>query len=384
MSSELTSSSALDPDTIKTSSTTPDPNNEKPSGPTLPIEIISKIVIYLQHDRKYATLASVALANSTFYGLVIPKLYETITITKSNMLKLKYGHETRIERHLPRNSQPEGVCHDDVNCPSSAETYRSHYGTVQPRKDKAVGHCLRLIFDIPINVVDTIKNLASRLPCEPYGRVEEILFTRQGISYCCHAWAQVTVVLPPLGAPCRMDKELLKSRRVVIYTPIDRRLSKQMRCLQIFRQQARLVLHLDRCYSATTPHRSLAYTTIDIHFAQPLTNDYPSVDSQMAAWLVHDHDAGITKDRIQRIRLFDIPSLIINDQDRPKHQDDATELARVILSRHVHGQVTRKGYVIPGITKTIMGRIDFKDSEDGKEEYPVLRPRSVSLAPPDI
>jgi hypothetical protein len=380
---ELTSSPILNRDSTKASPTIPILNDERPSGPIFPIEIISKIITCLQHDRKYATLASMALSNSTFNNLVIPKLYETITITKTNMLKLRYGHETRIMKHSPRSLQPDGVCHDDTDCPSSAETYRSRYGTDQPRKDWAVRHCLRLIFDIPINMVDTIKNLACRLPCQPYGRVEEIVFTSQRISYCFHAWAKETVVLPPLGWPSRMDKGLLKPRRVVIYTPIDRRLSYQLGCLQMLRRQARLVLHLDHRYSATTPRRDLAFTTLDVHFTQPLANDYPCVDSHLAAWLVHDHDARTTEDRSERIQLFDIPSLIINDQDRPERQDDATELARLILSRHVHEQVTRKGHVIPGRTKAIMDRIEFKNSEDGEDEYPVLKPRPVSYTSPN-
>jgi hypothetical protein len=376
MSSELTSGPTVDPDSIKTSSTstTRNPNNEIPSGPIFPIEIISKIVTCLQHDRKYATLASMALANSTFYDLVIPKQYETITITKTNRFKLKYGHDTRIMQHPPRFLQPKGKCYDDADCPSSTETYLSLYGTKQPRKDRAVRHCLRLIFDVPMCLVPTIQSLTNRLPCQPYGGVEEIVFTHQGISY---SYAEpLAVALPPFDLPAgrvrRMDQRLLKSRRVVIYTSMNRPLSYRLHGFHIDRQSS---LHSGHSKIKDTPNRSLAYVTIDIHFAQGPKKSDQSVESRLAAWVIQDYEDD--DDHGFRIRLFDIPSLIIREELRPKRNNDATELARVVLSQHVQQQLREDGEESRK-TKAVIDRIDFMDSEDGEEEYPVLRPRPVS------
>jgi len=381
MSSELTSSPTLDNIPIETSSTTPDPDNEKPSGPTLPIEIISKIVTYLQHDRKYATLASMALANSTFYDLVIPKLYETITITKTNMLKLKYGHDTQVAGHFPRPTQEHGVCTDDADCPSSVETYRSHSNKEQPRKDRAVRYCRRLIIDVPMSLVKTIENLACRLPCQPYGRVEEIVFNLQGISYV-YAYSLDTVLPPsdlPVGRIRTMDQQLFRSRRVVIHTPIDLRLSYQIR--EFHRLQLRqLSLRGEHLGASVAPYLSFAYATVKIRFASDPTTPDQKFRAQLAAWLVHDFEEGDWEDF--RIQLLDIPSLITPERHRQGRKEDVTRASRKMLSAHVHHnpRVQRNS----DLTAAIMDRIDFEDSEDGEGEYPVLKPRPVSHTLPRI
>jgi hypothetical protein len=266
-----------------------------------------------------------ALANSTLYDLVIPKLYETITITKTNRLKLKYGHETRIMKHLPRLTQPEGVCHDDADCPSSAETYRSRYGTNQPRKDKAVSHCLRLIIDAEMFLAGTIDNLAGRLPCQPYGRVEEIVFTLESIAYG-HAYSLETVLPPsdlPLGHVCPMDQQLFRSRRVVIHTPTDQRLCYQIREFHGVRQFRQLSLHGEHLGASVNPNISFAYATVKIRFAPDPTTPDQKFRAQLAAWLVHDYEEVAPKD--SRIQLLDIPSLITPERHRQGHKDECIQ-----------------------------------------------------------
>ena len=323
-----------------------------------------------------------ALANSTFYDLVIPKLYETITITKSNMLKLKYGHETRNMKHLPRNSQPEAVCHDDVNCPSSAETYRSRYDTNQPRKDKAVSHCRRLIIDREMYLAETIENLACRLPWQPYGRVEEIVFTLEGISYG-YAYSLEDVLPPsdlPLGRVCTMDQQLFRSRRVVIHTPIDQRLCYHIREFHGLRQFRQQSLHGEHLGASVNPNISFAYATVKIRFAPDPTTPDQKFRAQLAAWLVHDYKEVAPKD--SRIQLLDIPSLIIPERHRQGHKEDVTRASREMLSAHV--SLSPRVWGSPELTAAIMYRIDFEDSEDGGEEYPILKPRPVSHTLPDL
>lgn len=48
----------------------------------LPIELWTRIAVILKHERKRATLVSMALTNSTMYDICIPHLYETIIVSK--------------------------------------------------------------------------------------------------------------------------------------------------------------------------------------------------------------------------------------------------------------------------------------------------------------
>ena len=132
------------------------------NGPTLHAELVSIIIFNLQQDRLYATLAKMAQANSTFYNLVIPKLYETVTVTEWSLPRLKYGHDTC--RHRPREM---GV---GIEMNSA--------GLQQTRKDRAVEHCLRLIIDIPYefdrNLIDSV---IRRKRHEHYNNVYEVVYT---------------------------------------------------------------------------------------------------------------------------------------------------------------------------------------------------------------
>jgi hypothetical protein len=54
---------------------------------------------------------------------------------------------------------------------------------------------------------------------------------------------------------------------------------------------------------------------------------------------------------------------------------NVSRASRETLSAHV--SLNPRVWGSPELTAAIMDRIDFEDSEDGGEEYPVLKPRPV-------
>ena len=160
-------------------------------------------------------------ANSTFYNLVIPKLYETITITETNMFKLKYG-----------------CGGTDVSCPSPGSETTAYLPTGPSsivdgefittedpwtRKDRAVGHCLRLIIDVPLySATHSLQCLVDRLPHHRFGNVEEMVFTQRGLSDRVYDMqgARLSSILPQLGRTKSGNDPLVstpKLKRVVIH-----------------------------------------------------------------------------------------------------------------------------------------------------------------------
>jgi hypothetical protein len=132
-------------------------------GPHLPLEIVVKIIHQLRQERQYACLAQMAQANSTYYDLVIPKLYETITITKTNLGKFTRGHESSI--------------------PHSTDSTDQSDSPLPPRRqDKAVEHCLRIIIDVALNdVPKSAECIINRSMDDHYGNVEELVFTTRAL-----------------------------------------------------------------------------------------------------------------------------------------------------------------------------------------------------------
>jgi hypothetical protein len=58
----------------------------------LPNELIEVIVDHIKEDGNFKTLATVGLASHNMYNIVIPKLYETVTVKKGNQDQVSYGH----------------------------------------------------------------------------------------------------------------------------------------------------------------------------------------------------------------------------------------------------------------------------------------------------
>jgi hypothetical protein len=354
---------------------TPDHQNTA-SRATLPAELVSKIITCLQHDRKYATLATMALANSTFYDLVIPKLYETIIITETNWKRLRIGHGDRNLEYVELkalNMFLSTARAGDGTCPHR----QLGEGGPPTRKDKAVRHCRRLIIDIGTSLFSTMFALNQRWVCQAYGAVEEVIITRHNLE---SDRSGASLGLPPDDSPCivwpGMDVKTITPRRFVMYAPIRPRgaVSQQINVFHRSRQEDRYFLS---CHGPT-PDASLAYATLDIHFVPDYAMSRRDIAIVLTRWIVWDHRTSTNRKEF-RIRLFDIPSLIIDEADRPKNNAEATELARRTLERMVNKHHTVAGR--QKLVRGIMDRIDFMDSEDGDEEYPVLRPRAVSPIP---
>ena len=186
--------------------------------------------------------------------------------------------------------------------------------------------------------------------------------------------------VPPYDSPCivwpGMNVKTITPRRFVMYAPIRPRgvVSQQINVFHRSRQENR---YFQSCHGPT-PDASLAYATLDIHFVPDYAMSRRDIAISLARWIVWDHRTSTNRKEF-RIRLFNIPSLIIDEADRPKNKAEATELARRTLERMVktHHKVAGRQKLVRGI----MDRIDFMDSEDGDEEYPVLRPRAVSQIP---
>ena len=356
-----------------TSFTTPDHNGEKRSRPAIPNEIISQIVTCLQHDRKYATPATVALANSIFYDIVIPKLYETITITETNWRCLRVGHGGRNLQPVElkdRNIFLSTARAGDGTCPHR----QPGKGRPPSRKDKAVRHCRRLIVDIGASLFSIMSALDQRWLCQAYGTVEEVVITRQNFE--THPKG-ANLGLPPRDSPCivwpGMDVKTIMPIRCVMYAPLtsERPMSSRIDRFHCSRQEDRYFLS---CHGPT-PDASLAYATLDVHFVPDYARSRRGIAIEIARWIVCDHQESTNQEEF-RIRLFDVPFLIIDEDDRPENKAEATDLARHILEG-----IIRRHYNLRGrenLMREFMDRIDFLDNEDGEEEYPVLRPRSVS------
>jgi hypothetical protein len=250
-------------------------------------------------------------------------------------------------------------------------------GVPPSRKDKAVRHCRRLIIDIGTSLFSTMSALNQRWLCQAYGTVEEVVITRHNLE---SDRSGANLGLPPDDSPCivwaGMDVKTITPKRFVIYAPIKPRgaLSQQIDVFHRSRQDDRYFLTTH----GPTPDASLAFATLNIHFVPDDTMSRRDIAINLARWIVWDHRTSTNRKEF-RIRLFDIPSLIIDEADRPKNKAEATELARHQLERRVnkHHKVGGRQKLVRGI----MDRIDFMDSEDGDEEYPVLGPRAVGQIP---
>jgi hypothetical protein len=67
----------------------------------LPNELIEVIVEHIKVDGNFKTLAAIARASQNMYNIVIPKLYETVTVTAKNEKYVAYGHTPCYGMSLP-------------------------------------------------------------------------------------------------------------------------------------------------------------------------------------------------------------------------------------------------------------------------------------------
>ena len=71
----------------------------------LPNELIEVIIEHIKVDGNFKTLAAIARANHNMYNIVIPKLYETVTVKANNERCVAYGHTPRYGMSLPNTAK---------------------------------------------------------------------------------------------------------------------------------------------------------------------------------------------------------------------------------------------------------------------------------------
>jgi hypothetical protein len=364
--------------------------NEQPTsnGPTLPADLVSIIISNLQQDRLYATLAKMAQANSSFYDLVIPKLYETVTVTEWSLPRLKYGHDTCQNR--PRESGV-GIAVNSA-------------GLKQTRKDRAVEYCLRLIIDVAYafnrNLVDSV---IRRKRHEHYKNVYEVVYTtrffkrvpiweerrRSNHMRPCTEKEGDEVCKKHHDFPPPTYQQLSDARqqapttvRVVLHPPLYLKgLDRQclFRFIDTYEKRTcvddqRFVVH---GVSFDCPFRDIrvwAKLRADCYFAAhpiPPSESDTSIDLMIADWI---WDLSNNSD-VYGLRLFDVTDLILKAKTDSPLQDraQATMEARRILKQHLRPPELR---IMRWVQLCDSGNDGVKD----EEEYPVSRPKQVSIS----
>jgi hypothetical protein len=221
--------------------------------------------------------------------------------------------------------------------------------------------------------VDTIETVTARLPCQPYGHVEEIVFTHQ--HDFSHSVESVGNELIMFTTSSKIKIEDMKPKRIVIYDRVFHyRAFESIHTLRCLGRDARLSLQGKSCIDAGIASHSIAYATIEHHLS-PLS-PIPESKRFLGLWLAQalrsDHHSYKTPERFP-LQLFDV-SALLDAGDRPKYKHEVSQLARNILEANMNDWNSQS----PEMTKAMLDRIDFRDSEDGQEEYPVLKPRPVS------
>ena len=334
-----------------------------------------------------------AQTSSTFYNLVIPKLYETIIITQTNMFKLKYG-----------------CGHTDAYCPSpssriNASLTEESFGNPNKgggsaedqwtRKDRAVERCVRLIIDIPIcDIVKSIQCLVDRLPQHRFGNVQEMVFTCKGLDDYRDLGVDWTLssILAPAGRK-RSDTgasiSIPNTKRVVLHWPsLNYTHSSVIAMPKINewcrhrneqgRTQTQFVVYgtnLDsRCESMNAECHFFEFRRCS-EYRAPRSRASVAVD--FSRWLIDNLGDG---SQVNRVIIH--PSAVIDKGEDPTGVGEANPIPRRTIERDLKEQVAsirnKNQAEKTMLVASIMKKIVFGDGGYDKEEYPVLKPRPVS------
>ena len=357
--------------------TAPDSND----APALPAELVSKIILELQQDRQYAVLAEMALANSTFYGLVIPKLYETVTITSRNKYSISHGtHPPRYDKWT-HWLDTDGYVITDPDQPP--------YVYMKTRKDRAIEWCRRLIIDTPsTSFVDTIEYITDLLPHHRCGNVEELILTRRVMidpeydQYTC----SLSEILPPvvsIGTREQVCDQLPRTKRVVIhmadvprYDWILSSLSVWCRQRRNFRKLPQFAIHdlhlgFHRYY--------IDHMNVDYHFSHYGT-PAGSFGSRLARWLLITFPLG-GPISFPKLNLFGVYRFLMTDEELSQDPSQASQQARSIIETDLGSAIdVRVGIGLRDkaeLIRGIMARITFHEAEY-EDVYPTSTPIPVS------
>jgi hypothetical protein len=344
-------------------------NIDEPNGPTLPLELISKIIVELQHDRQYAVLAKMALVNSTYYDLVIPKLYETVTITDTNKYLIHHGM---------RAAQDSPVCLEKGVESSPQDTKTS--------KDRAIDFCVRMIIDTPTDGIEmSIEHMVDRLPHHSYGNVEELVFTskalrREHSDYTIH-YMNLRYFIPrqPINYSSEIEYRNLKTKRVVLHIPNEHdydtthrlvhALSRWCKQRSQHRGPTSFVLHnLD----LEGPWYNFKYMDVDCHF----NSSQMSHGGRYLSGFLKGIFQSYQKKSYPRLKLFDVDAHHLQDLADGSHDGVWLAKSSLALAEAIWDGVGDKAASI----RLIMDRISFCQSEFEAEEYPTWKPTPVSIS----
>jgi hypothetical protein len=122
------------------------------------------------------------------------------------------------------------------------------------------------------------------------------------------------------------------------------------------------------------PDSGLCCMDVDYHFG-PSSIPPGAFEHALAQWLFNLFSKGNTS-TLPRLRLFDIPSLVFKDEDRPTNSAEANKAARDLIESLLNSKKRFGGKA--KYLKDVMSKIDFYDSVYVDEELPVVEPRPVS------
>jgi len=357
-----------------------DIGSELNDGPTPPAELVSKIIMELQQDRQYAVLAEMALANSTFYDLVIPKLYETVTITAENRDRMTYvSHPSQCHGKIVRVDKDGNVMIDPNEPP---------HDTTKTRKDRTFEWCRRLIIDTPTaHFMSSIEYIVDLLPHHRYGNVEELVFTRRAMRipgyYEDVFWlSRILSPMIPIGTGKEVSHELPKTKRVVLYVvdyheyrEMFGRLSEWCKQRRNLRKPTQFAIH--NLNLETSPY-DLGHMRLNCHFRH--YNELAgSFGTALAQWLVIPFRQVDLKS-LPKLNLFDVYRFLMTDKELSQNPANASQQAMSIIERDLDTLVDAGPNRAERI-RQIMASISFHKAAY-EDEYPTSRPIPVSYCDP--
>jgi hypothetical protein len=382
-----------------TSSPSHEPNPDNTDNSThehlpLPTELMLEIITHIQHNRQYATLATMAQANPTLYDLVIPKLYETITITITNMSKLKYGCGSNVE------SGKNSTGHKAPVCPTSPPDNLSNEGRTPieemwTRKDRAIEQCLRLIIDVSVpRITESLHCLVDRLPHHRFGKVEEMMITVWGLDKdeFLDNNRMLSNILPPAGRRTSDNEALIsipKTKRVVLHLPsLDDtyysvvaipRINEWCRDRrEAGRTQTEFEIYginLDsRCESMNAECHFFEFRR---HSEYRAPRNRATIAVDLSRWFIDNLGTG---SKVQRVTIHAsaVIDMGINTTDAAEANSTPRRTIEKDLKRQVNCIRDKSQAEKKVLIASIMERIVFGGGGFEQEEYPVLRPRPVS------
>ena len=150
-------------------------------GQPLPIELVLKVIVNLKHKKQYPTLAGLPQADSTYYKLVMPNYYETITINGRKMVGRDYEYSNRPLDHAATLAPMSGVS-GNSKTPDTSVLGVLSAETTEVRSHPLEEYRLRLVIDIPLDNISTSLDRVFGPMFSRYTNIREIVYTSQALT----------------------------------------------------------------------------------------------------------------------------------------------------------------------------------------------------------